>query len=227
MDHYFIKDGYHCNLDTSGAAHQHLDSEDLSPIFQVSTYQYAAQVAKRERARSVLDVGCGHGTKLMKFLYPCCSQVTGIDQAHSIDWCRQNHGTGTWLIDDITSDAHTLRGVFDLIVSSDVVEHLPNPDHLLDYIKAHSVRETLVVISTPERDKFHGTDSFGPSPNVSHVREWNKSEFARYLGSRGFQILDHLVVEDYQKPLHLQIRHKLTGVDSKKCQLVLCRAVAP
>jgi hypothetical protein len=99
---------------------------------------------------------------------------------------------------------------------------LPDPDLLLNYIRSRSHAETRIVLSTPDRDAFYGVDSFGPSPNRSHVREWNESEFQAYLTDRGFRILEHLHVEDYLKPLHLRIKNALTGVNSKKCQLVLC-----
>ena len=223
MDNYFIKDGYKCNLQSDGSAHPHEDSENLARIFQVAVYRYAARVAKDHSVKCVLDVGCGYGVKLVKYVYPVCSRIVGVDQAHSISWCQQNHAVGEWVEDNIENESPKVKGTFDLIISSDVVEHLPDPDKLLAYIRTHASDKTQIVMSTPERDSMRGKESFGPSPNISHIREWNKDEFSRYISSRGFEIMEHLFVEDHLKPLHLRIRHKLSGYNSKNCQLVLFR----
>jgi hypothetical protein len=93
----------------------------------------------------------------------------------------------------------------------------------MNYIKMHSSSETLIVISTPERDKTRGKYSLGPHPNVTHVREWNKDEFNSYVSSREFEILEYLLVRDYLRPIPDRIKDMLLMYDSKKCQLVLCK----
>ncbi|MBM4422652.1 MAG: hypothetical protein FJ030_04575 [Chloroflexi bacterium] len=51
------------------------------------------------------------------------------------------------------------------------------------------------MISTPERDVLRGPDALH-CPKAEHVREWNRSEFARYLETRGLEIVEHRLLPD-------------------------------
>ncbi len=66
-----------------------------------------------------------------------------------------------------------------MVVCADVIEHLPNPDDLLDFIS--DINFKILVISTPERDAVAGRNDFGPPENTAHYREWNAVEFKNYL----------------------------------------------
>jgi hypothetical protein len=79
----------------------------------------------------------------------------------------------------------------DLIICSDVIEHLKNPEDLLSFISKMNFK--LLVISTPDRDKvqsYHFGRLFnGPPSNREHVREWNSAEFKKL-------IQDHFHIEE-------------------------------
>ena len=82
----------------------------------------------------------------------------------------------------------------DLIICSDVVEHIVDPDELLNFICQFSFK--YLVISTPDREKllymeYYGSQSqSGPPVNFAHVREWSFSEFEQYVGNY-FDIVEH------------------------------------
>ena len=81
----------------------------------------------------------------------------------------------------------------DVIVCSDVIEHLVDPDELLDYIKAISYK--YLILSTPDRDLVYKPSDEGcngPPANEAHVREWNYQEFDEYI-SMHFNVIDHRV----------------------------------
>jgi SAM-dependent methyltransferase len=84
---------------------------------------------------------------------------------------------------------------FDLIICADVIEHLVDPDVVLRWIRLFSKPTSRIVLSTPERDLRRGRRSLGPPENLGHVREWNSREFCAYLDSRGFDILQHEIVD--------------------------------
>ncbi|MHC4498731.1 MAG: glycosyltransferase, partial [Planctomycetota bacterium] len=125
--------------------------------------------------------------------------------------CKKEHDFGKWFAEDIEYPSLSLDKKFDLIISADVIEHLVNPNKLLDYIHLHSHPETLVILSTPERDVTRGEESLGPPTNPAHVREWNISEFRKYISSCGFSVLESFVVKDRDD----------SAVE--KCQVILCR----
>ncbi|NQT02287.1 MAG: methyltransferase domain-containing protein, partial [Planctomycetes bacterium] len=193
---YFIKSGYRCNIDSNGNTNPYLDDVPHASSYQAAVYRLAAELIKENEFKNVLDVGCGFGIKLAKYIYPVCHDITGIDCEHAIRFCKREHNFGKWFTDNIEKPSLHLDRKFDLIISSDVIEHLVNPDTLLEYIKSHSHPETTIVLSTPERDMIQGKDSFGPPANKTHVREWNMAEFHKYISEYGFNILEPFLAKD-------------------------------
>lgn len=223
MNDYFIKKGYQCNLDSQGRAIPYVEDKYCSSSYQVKVYTFAKRVIKNHKLKSVLDVGCGFGLKLKQIIHPVCENIVGIDTSHAINFCRQEHHFGKWLEDDIENPSLNLNKRFDLIISSDVVEHLENPDKLLAYIKNYSHNNTHVIISTPERDITRGKNSLGPPANLAHVREWNISEFREYISSRGFKIIKHFLVRESGQTLIEIIKKLLLFRPLKKCQVIYCK----
>ena len=207
---YFIKEGYRCNLDSKGKATPFVGDKTMALRFQVPVYEFAEETIKKYGSKSVLDVGCGWGVKLNEFVYPVCRNIVGIDGIkEKIRFCRKEYPFGRWFVDNIESTRLKLNRTFDLVISSDVIEHLADPDKLLFYIRKFSSETTFIIISTPERDLFRGKGSFGPPANPAHVREWNTAEFKRYIESRKFRILNHFLVAEGR------------GFDGETCQVIL------
>lgn len=223
---YFIKQGYSCNFDEKGCAIPYLDNESSSEMYQTDVYKFAKQVITKNRLQNMLDIGCGFGQKLKEIVYPVCNDLTGVDTQHSINFCKQNHNFGKWYIDNIENSSLDLNKKFDFIISSDVIEHLVNPDKLLFYIKKYSHDNTFIVISTPERDMLRGKNSLGPPENKAHVREWNMSEFAKYIEHSGFKILKHFLVKDRRRSSVYVSRNGINLITPKDvCQVVYCKIV--
>ena len=82
----------------------------------------------------------------------------------------------------------------DIIIASDVIEHIADPDELLDLIEKSEPK--LIVLSTPDRNLLQkGHD--GPPRNTAHFREWSFDEFRQYIESR-FNIIEHFVTNEKQ-----------------------------
>ena len=64
-----------------------------------------------------------------------------------------------------------------------VIEHLLNPDSLMNYLKKYT--NEYIIVSTPERKP----ESKGPPPNIHHIREWERHEFEEYI-SKFFEIVE-------------------------------------
>lgn len=158
--------------------------------YQYPVYQFAAQLIARRSISRVIDVGCGAGIKLasLQTRFPRVEFV-GIDQGEAVAFCLKTHRFGQWLVDDFDRPA-TGAPSGDLVICSDVIEHVRNPDTLLAYLKARLRPGGCLLLSTPDRDALHGPGC-RECPNPSHVREWNIQEFGQYVMSRGFRILEH------------------------------------
>jgi len=91
---------------------------------------FCAQVIDELRPREVLDIGCGTGTNLTRPLAERFPRVRflGIDSdAASIRYARAAHSLPNLAFEK--DFQHTaVPAAFDLIVASEVVEHVDDPD---------------------------------------------------------------------------------------------------
>ena len=78
----------------------------------------------------------------------------------------------------------------DLVISSDVIEHVPDPDLPLGYIRDLAPR--FVVLSTPDRSLLRRGMHNGPPSNAADIREWSMPELRGYV-SEYFQVVDHFI----------------------------------
>ncbi|KKN17496.1 hypothetical protein LCGC14_0965210 [marine sediment metagenome] len=183
----------------------------LSYYYQHNVYQFALELIKKNGINSIIDVGCGVGSKL-KLIYDKFPHLNyiGIDQKNAIEYCERNHNFGKWYIDDLENPqlgSAKIKG--DLVISSDVIEHLNKPTTLLKYLKSVAKEDGLILISTPERDLLRGKDCF-KCPNKYHIREWNAFEFKKYIESNGFKILMHEMVFPIKITFSLKIEYLIT-----------------
>tara|TARA_A100001011_G_C13848982_1_gene650058 strand:+ start:31 stop:600 length:570 start_codon:yes stop_codon:yes gene_type:complete len=136
---------------------------------------------------TVLDIGCGFGVKLNKLIGKKTNNYVGIDQKAAIDYCKSNYSTGEYFSVDIENQEIKLDRNFDFIICSDVIEHILNPDILLEIIKNNASASTKVILSTPCRRRLRGFSN-NESIKKEHVREWSKDELINYLESSGFLV---------------------------------------
>jgi 2-polyprenyl-3-methyl-5-hydroxy-6-metoxy-1,4-benzoquinol methylase len=161
--------------------------------YQYAVYQYAIEQIKKRNLKSLIDVGCGPAMKLSIINKACPDiSITGIDQSHPIEFCKHQHRFGQWLVDDFENPDPALKDLkADLVLSCDVIEHLIDPDKLLSYIKLRLNPQGYALISTPDRDRHYGPGIMA-SGHKDHVREWTFTEFATYIKSRGWEVVDHI-----------------------------------
>lgn len=189
---YFIKPGYHHkNVAPTASA----EGEDYwtpyrlntSKFYQHHVYAFARNLIKKNNLNSCVDVGCGSGYKLMEIIAPTGARVCGIDQQYIINRARTVYPGGEWIAADFERPFTEIKK-FDVVMSVDVIEHLIHPDELLKTLKAFAHSGSYILISTPERDIMSGVNN-NKAINKEHIREWNRVEFAKYLESRGFEVL--------------------------------------
>jgi SAM-dependent methyltransferase len=156
-------------------------------VYQPEVYAHAAEVATALGAGRIVDFGCGTGGKLVALADRF--EIVGIDYGPNIETCRSRYEIGTWLVDDFEMPGPLVADPAGaVVVCSDVIEHLKQPEVLLAKLRAALDAGALaVLISTPERDLTQGLWHQGPPPNAAHVREWNIRELAALLRRSGFE----------------------------------------
>jgi 2-polyprenyl-3-methyl-5-hydroxy-6-metoxy-1,4-benzoquinol methylase len=183
MKNYHIKQDY-----VSRSSIEFYDDSNNTDNWQDEVYQYAKQLFDKHNFYNVLDIGAGSGYKLNKYFSN--NETLGIDLPNTVDFLKSKYPEKKWSSE---FKAHT---GYDLIISSDVVEHLLDPDELMNIIKLSSPK--LIVLSTPDRNLIAEEYQSGPPKNKSHVREWNFEEFKNYISDH-FSVIDHFISNHEQK----------------------------
>ncbi len=220
---YNIKQGYRINLNKEGGVLQQYSAHPSDTIYQVDVYKHAANMIKHLGLSSVLELGSGSGIKLVTYISTITNDITGVDFAHAIDYCKKTYSVGQWISEDFDCPSLDLGRKFDLILSVDVIEHLVDPNRLLQQIKSVASAESWIVISTPERDLVRGYDSLGPPENKKHVREWNQNELLGYLEQNGLKVKQQILMPAKKLTLLQKIYIMLTGRNQNTCQVAICQ----
>lgn len=178
-----IKNGYQ----DQGAINSGLTSSDHA---QRNVYEYAVSTALG--IKSVFDIGCGNGFKLIDLFGHL--DTTGMDVAEQINRCRKRFPERQWV------EAPQLMSA-DLILSVDMIEHLDDPVPILNAIR--DLNWQHFIISTPERDICRGIDSMGPPKNPRHCREWNQKEFVTLIEKLVGPVSESIVLGEYNHVVRL------------------------
>tara|TARA_B110000879_G_scaffold202668_1_gene279320 strand:+ start:2362 stop:3096 length:735 start_codon:yes stop_codon:yes gene_type:complete len=204
----------------------------LSYNYQWHVYKFAKNIMISNS--KILDIGCGTAHKLVNIIGSKTKNIFGIDQENPISYCKQKHLFGNYIVDDFENSKIEYIENIDLLLCVDVIEHIYNPDILLDYIKNHSNPNTQIIISTPDRDKLRGYKCM-QSQKAEHIREWNFEEFKNYIKYSGFTIEKHF----HCPPMRLTFSnileyfyHRLTQFKGKSLgksfdynQVILCKHI--
>ena len=195
-NNFFLPFGYRENHLTSSDTHLDTywpDSVDrLTNSWQEPVYRFTQTLAHHRKPDTILDIGCGTGYKLAKYLGNAGKKVVGVDQGSGVRIAIKNHPHLTWLKLDLSNNAHwkklkNLRP--DLVICSDVIEHVDNPSQLLNHIRSIMNYQSMFVLSTPDRKMLEQAGKNGPPSNPKHVREWSMDEMELLLKDTGFETI--------------------------------------
>ena len=157
-------------------------------LYQWVLGRYLDRMALQVRAltpRRVLDAGCGEG-----FVYRglrargvTSAEWEGVDlSAGAVAFAAQRSPDATWLAADLRRlpqpDGHA-----DLVLCSQVLEHIPQPEVVLHELARVSARWLLV--SVPLEPVFRGlcalTVATGVGADPGHVNFWSPGRFRSFL----------------------------------------------
>jgi SAM-dependent methyltransferase len=154
---------------------------------------------------TVLDAGCGQGTLLreLRAEFPHI-KLTGTDISPlAIDLARQTVPEGKFWVLDSTKEHLDER--FDLIVCSEVLEHIPDDVAALSHI-AEMTGKYLLISSPQGRMR-----RFEPK-KVGHVRNYAQGELVRKVEQVGLRVIK--VVEwgfPFYSPLYRNVMELTDG----------------
>ena len=165
---------------------KHNNSNPIVKKLMKKFHQILNEFIQRSKAETILDIGCGEGytTQIVKNANPEV-QIEGIELgAEMVKKAKELH-----------PDLHFEQGSvyeikredesYDLVLSSEVLEHLEEPRKGLVELKRASKR--YVLVSVPNEPLWRVVNmlrgaylkDFGNTPG--HVNHWSKRQFYRFL----------------------------------------------
>lgn len=172
-------------------------------VYQPHVYELAIWLARKSGVKKIIDIGCGSGAKLeparADFDLIC------IDNAFALDLARKTLPDARFIETDLERGLPSSVGGEDfadaVIICSDVIEHLSNPERLLRALSRAANTSPYVLVSTPDRTRARGALDMGPPINPAHTMEWSEDELARLLRKCGWRhgLVGHTVNTDVQQ----------------------------
>lgn len=204
MDKYSIPLNY--KIRENNAHHNDMDETDK---YQKEVYLYVKSFMETNNLKKVIDIGCGSGYKLIKYLGNF--ETIGYETEPCISFLRNKYPNNTWINSGESEKSFGENNNLqcDIIMASDVIEHIRDPNKLIEFMKTFNTKYFL--ISTPCRKilaetmpKWAGKNINGPPKNEAHIREWTYEEFIMYLNK------------------HFKVLHSELGKEQKACHWHLC-----
>lgn len=154
----------------------------------------------RNKNRCILDLGCGNG-HIVNYLLKNGYNAYGTDASENgIAIARQEHPDRFFLQDlstgKLPDELQPLR--FDTIISTEVIEHLYDPQGFIDFCKTCLPAGGELIISTP----YHGycknlmlsvlnlwDTHLSPTWYGGHIKFWSKKTLSQLLIEKGFNVV--------------------------------------
>lgn len=142
-------------------------------------------------ARTVLDVGCGAGDPIARYLTECGADVTGIDASPElIAIATQRFANDKWIVADMR--ALKLPDRFDAIIAWDSFFHLTPDDQRLTFpvFRQHAVAGCALLFTSGTSlgeaiGEFEGEPLYHGS--------LDEAEYRQLLETHGFEVIQHIV----------------------------------
>lgn len=172
------------------------DAKAASGLGQLTPFRRARAEALAGVIRPgsrVLDLGVGDGA-ILKFLVDRLGiEAYGLDiSPKAVDYCR-SIGLAADLADINAPIGSTIADHYDAIIMSEIIEHIPDPEALLDRLRTRADR---LIVSIPNTG-YHQHRLrllFGRFPLQwvvtpgEHLRFWTVVDFRWWAGQLGFRL---------------------------------------
>lgn len=152
-----------------------------------------------DKNRCILDLGCGNGY-LVNHLIKLGYNAYGTDASEKGIQIAQRENTDRFFVQDLSTGQlpAELQGFnFDTIISTEVIEHLYDPEAFIVFCKQALKNKGEIILSTPYHGYlknlvlsiFNKWDShLNPLWLGGHIKVWSAKTLSRVLTSNGFTV---------------------------------------
>jgi len=151
----------------------------------------------KDANRCILDLGCGNG-HLVSYLVKQGYDAYGTDASENGIAIAKKEYPERFFVQDLSTDQlpNELQKLkFDTLVSTEVIEHLYNPEGFIEFCKNALQKNGELIISTP----YHGywknlmlavfdkwDSHHDPTWHGGHIKFWSRRTLSRLLTDKGF-----------------------------------------
>lgn len=150
---------------------------------------------------SVLDLGVGDGALLRYLIDHKRISGYGLDVSpKAVEFCRAN-GLDVELADINRPITDFLRQPFDYIILSEIIEHLPDPESLLNQLRPYARKGIIISIPNTGYHQHRLRLLFGRFPLQwvvtpgEHLRFWTRADFHWWAQQLNFNVVRELPYE--------------------------------
>ncbi|MEK7559254.1 MAG: class I SAM-dependent methyltransferase [Patescibacteria group bacterium] len=173
---------------------KHTSQNPLQKLLINNFYNHLVSAVKDLQLETVLDVGCGEGFTLNRLSEEGIGKkLEGVDfQEKAIEIGKKLHPDLTLKQGDIYKLEYK-NNSFDLVMATEVLEHLKDPlKGLKELIR---VSRKYILLSVPNEPFFMGAN-FLRGKNLSrwgndieHIQHWTSSRFEEFVIGQGLKVI--------------------------------------
>lgn len=182
-----------------------VDRQKKLPFIHAAICRFATGSGKPFQAIEILEVGCGRGDIALPMAALGC-KVTAIDlDSDELEVLKKRaNEAGLEFAEIACRDALAEdSGTYDIVVASEIIEHVASPERLLAQIVAHMQPDALLVITVPNgfgpwelsrapRDRILRPSSFVPTMH-DHIQFFSRRHLLQLFSGAGLTVIDSSV----------------------------------
>lgn len=167
---------------------KHKSKNPLKKLFIKNFFNTIYKELKPLKIESVLDVGCGEGFTLKRLKAKKIGKVfKGVDlEKEAIRLGRRENPK----LDLNIGDIYNLKfkdNSFDLVISTEVLEHLEKPSIALKELAR--VSKKYILLSVPNEPLFLLSNYTQWGKDIGHINKWTSRRFKKFIKSSGLKIV--------------------------------------
>lgn len=182
-----------------------IDTPPIEDLLRIDSYLYRGRwISELIKQGSILDLGCNNGLLSLEYAFGG-RRVLGIDlNKKAVKFCNnfldkyklKNSKYKEGMIEEFES-----KELFDNIFICEVIEHVDNPQKILNKAEEHLAKDGIIFITTPEYNGPFGKDNDGDTDG-EHLHIYKDKELKKMIEKRGKII-------DFQSKQLIYVAYKL------------------
>lgn len=167
---------------------KHTSGNPLKKFFISNFYKTLLSQIKNLKIESVLDAGCGEGFTLNKLRENKIGKIhEGIDYSKEAIYLGKKAYPNLHILQGNIYDLKYKDNSFDLVICSEVLEHLEDPQKALKELSR--VSKKYILLSVPNEPFFYFFNYTQWGKDIGHINKWTFLGFKRLTQKEKLKII--------------------------------------